>query len=96
MENNDVDVNVLCNGVKVGSYQLALHDDYVFIRHIAVLEQFRRYGYASMMVDSIFLNYNLPIVTCINHNQEAIGFWNHYMGDKRVEHIRGTIYKIYC
>lgn len=90
-----VDYDIMLNGKLIGAVQLVISDN-IFIRHVRVNKQYRRLGYGTKIIDSIFKKYNKPIKLCISTiSQSASPFWNKYfLTCKKVNNIRGNIYEI--
>lgn len=89
------DYNIIDDGVLVGTFDIAINDESIFIRYIKINKECRRKHYASKVVDSFLLKIDKDLKLCISgHNKTAPLFWEKYFKTKNVEKIIGTNYMI--
>ncbi len=89
------DYNILFSHEVIGELQLTIHSKYVFIRQISILEDLKRLGHATKVIDYLRKKYRKPIELCIStHSNSAILLWNNYFNGKTVLNLRGNIFRL--
>lgn len=89
------DYEIWLEDKKIGDLLLTLHEDYIFIRHIGICDEYRRCGHATKVIDGLKANYKKAIHLCVSINStSAVSFWKNYFTKNNVENIRGHIYSI--
>lgn len=89
------DFYILFDNLEIGTLQLTVHPEFLFIRHIGIHPEYRRNSHASNVIDYLCQTSDIPIQLCIStHSQSAMLFWKKYFIGKEVEHLKGETYSI--
>ena len=89
------DYEIWLEDKRIGDLLLTLHEDYIFIRHIGIYDEYRRCRHATKVIDGLKANCKKPIHLCVSINStSAVLFWENYFMKNNVENIRGHIYSI--
>ena len=81
-----LDSFILYKGKRIGNISLIVSEECVFIRHISIIEDFRRQGHGENIINELFKNYKNDIRFFVAQDSiSAINFWNKYSENKKVQ-----------
>lgn len=85
------------HSTRIAAYATVIeHENYVYCKYFEVDKDYRGEGYGKSIIDGIFIAYpNKPLrYTLTSKDSLGAKFWNHYVKDKKVIHIKGLTYEI--